>query len=244
MRIKARLVNWVTLPPFNNSFVTIPGKAGVLDFGGSASEKILTVRCNVFQKYKFSSLVAVLDNLAEWLNPDNKLKRLVFDDVPDRYFTARLNGAVDCERLVLSAGAFDLTFVCPDPFAYALADEAFIIVAEGENTVTRLVGNTYSTPIYFIKGVIPQGASYISIETNGEQMRIIGSLALGETLIIDSALVTAKVVDSSGETLRNGLSLLQDLNFPILKKGDNAINISATGAEFTELKILAMSRWG
>ncbi|GHU38162.1 hypothetical protein FACS1894105_11640 [Clostridia bacterium] len=244
MGINARLTNWTALPPLRNSFISIPGKSGVLDFGESASERIIAVRCNIFPKYKFSALVDVLDNLAEWLNPDNRLKRLVFDDVPDRYFTARLQDAVDCERLILSAGAFDLKFVCPDPFAYALTDETYTIAAIGETTITRLAGNADSMPVYFIKGVIPQGAaSYVGITTNGEEIRVIGSLALGETLIVDSGLLTSKVVDSNGVTLRNGLPLLQDLNFPVLKKGDNEINISVTGAEFIELKIQAMSRW-
>jgi phage-related protein len=65
------------------------------------------------------------------------LKQLVLDDVPDSYFTARLQDAVDCERLILAAGAFDLKFVCPHPFAYALTDESFNLTATGANTVTR-----------------------------------------------------------------------------------------------------------
>jgi hypothetical protein len=43
--------------------------------------------------------------------------------------------------------------------------------------------------------------------------------------------------------LRNGLPSLQDLNFPILRKGVNHIEIAAENATFTELKIQAKSRW-
>jgi predicted phage tail component-like protein len=242
--IKARLTNWQASPPLRNSFVTIPGKAGVADFGADISEKTITVRCNVWPRYGFSNLVSVLDELAEWLDPDKGLRQLVLDDVPDRYFTARLQDAVDCERLILSAGAFDLKFVCPDPFAYALADEGFTLTAAGENVVTRVKGNTGSLPVYHLKAIIPAGnASYISLTTNDDELRVVGALADGETLVIDSGLVTAKVVDGTGETLRNGLPLLSELNFPMLRKGANTANIAAVGSAFTELQIQAKSRW-
>lgn len=59
------------------------------------------------------------------VDPVGGLKQLVLDDVPDRYFMARLNAAVECERLLRSSGSFDLTFFCPDPFGYAIEDETF-----------------------------------------------------------------------------------------------------------------------
>ncbi len=244
MSIKARLVNWTAIPGLRNSFVQIPGKAGVADFGSSGAERTITVKCNVYPQLAFSNLVGVLDGIAEWLNPDNGLKQLVLDDVPDRYFTARLTDAVDCERLVLSSGAFDLKFVCPDPYGYAMTDETYTLTATGGNTVTRAQGNTDSLPVYLLKAVIPAGSgTYVSIFTNNEELQVVGALNAGETLVIDSNLVTAKVMDASGETLRNGLPLLYELNFPVLRKGANVITVNAVSATFTELKIQAKSRW-
>jgi len=244
MKIKARLTNWQASPALRNSFVAVPGKPGVADFGSSIAEKIITVRCNIYPQRSFAGLVSALDDMAEWLNPEHGLRQLVLDDVPDRYFTARLTEAVDCNRLILSAGAFDLKFVCPDPFAYALTDESYTLTAAGANTVTRSKGNTDSEPVYLLKGTISSGAAtYISLRTNNEELRVTGPLASGETLVIDSGKLTAKVVDAQGETLRNGLPCLQELNFPVLRKGANTVTIAATGATFTELRIQAMSRW-
>lgn len=244
MNIKARLTSWQASPQLRNSFVTVPGKPGVADFGSDIAERVITVRCNVYPRFVFSNLVGVLDDLAEWLNPDNGLKQLVLDDVPDRYFTARLQTEVDCERLILAAGAFDLKFVCPDPFAYALTDESFDLTATGANTVSRTKGNTDSLPVYLLKAVIPSGAAnYVTVQTNNDELKVVGDLASGETLVIDSGLMTAKVVDASGETLRNGLPLLHELNFPILRKGANTVAITAAGSTFTELQIQAKSRW-
>lgn len=244
MGIKARMTSWQASPPLRNSFVHIPGKPGVADFGSDSAERVITVRCNIAPKHNLALLVGVLDGLAEWLDPDKGLKQLVLDDVPDRYFTARLQTEVNCERLIRSAGAFDLKFVCPDPHAYALTDEGFTLTQTGASTITRVKGNTDSLPVYLLKGTIPSSsATYISLKTNDDELRIVGALASGETLIIDSGLVTAKVVNAQGETLRNGLPLLQELNFPILRKGANTVTITAVGATFTELQIQAKSRW-
>lgn len=244
MRVKARLSMWQALPSLRNSFVTIPGRPGVADFGSDSTEKVITVHCNLGPHRNFPALVAHLDEVADWLNPDYGLKQLLMDDAPDRFFTARLNDAVDCERLIRSAGAFELKFVCPDPHAYALTDETFTISAAGTHEVRRVKGNTDSEPVYLLKGVIAASStSYITIQTNGEVLRIIGPLAAGETLIIDTGKVTAKVVNAQNEVLRNGLPLMEELRFPVLMKGINTIKVATSGATFTELKIQAMSRW-
>lgn len=244
MGIRARLTNWQMSPSLRNSFVTVPGKPGVADFGCDSAERNIIVRCGVYPRRSFAELVAALDGVAEWLDPTHGLGELILDDVPDRFFMARLSEAVDCERLLRTAGAFDLKFVCPDPHAYAMIDEMFTFTAAGSHAVNRQKGSAASEPVYALKGVIPSGASsYISLVTNGAELRVVGALASGETLVIDSGLVTAKVVNAQGATLRNGLPCLQELNFPVLLKGANTVAISATGATFTELKIQAKSRW-
>lgn len=244
MKIRARLTSWQASPALRNFYETVPGKAGVEDFGCDSAERTVKVECSIFPQKNFPALVAVLDGMAEWLDPTKGQGQLILDDVPDRYFMARLSEAVDCERLLRSAGQFTLSFICPDPYAYALTDETYIFSETGTHMAVRHTGNMDSYPVYALKGVIPSGtSSYISIVTGGSELRVTGPLSAGETLLVDSALVTAKVVDSSGNTLRNGLPLLAELNFPVLGKGHNTINISAANSTFTELKIQAGSRW-
>lgn len=244
MKIRARLTSWQASPSLRNFYETVPGKAGVADFGCDSAERTVKVECSIFPQKNFPALVTVLDDMAEWLDPTKGQGQLILDDVPDRYFMARLSEAVDCERLLRSAGQFTLSFICPDPYAYALTDETYIFSETGTHMAVRHTGNTDSYPVYAVKGSIPSGrGSYVSITTNGEELRVTGPLSAGETLLVDSTLVTAKVVDSSGNTLRNGLSLLAELNFPVLGKGHNTINISAVNSTFTELKIQAGSRW-
>ena len=52
------------------------------------------------------------------------------------------------------------------------------------------------------------------------------------------------MVDSNTrETLRNGLSQLDELVFPELNPGGNEVLVSVSGAAFTELTIQGRSRW-
>ena len=141
MGIKARLTSWQVCGKMRNFTTTVPGKYGVADFGADFDYREITVHCNIYPKANFTALVSALDDIAAWLDPVQGLRQLIFDDVPDRYFMARLNDAVDCERLIRSAGSFDLKFFCPDPFGYAITDETFFITEEGTHTVNRAIKN-------------------------------------------------------------------------------------------------------
>ena len=93
--------------------------------------------------------------------------------------------------------------------------------------------------------MITAGASnYISITTNGSELKIVNAtLSEGETLVVDTDKMTAYVVDENGETLRNGLPYLQELNFPTLVVGDNTVTVEISNATLTELQIEAKNRW-
>lgn len=245
MGIKARLTGWQASPSVRSNTETVPGKAGVADFGADSGERYIDVSCNIYPQRTFASLVEVLDRVSAWLDPTAGTKQLVLDDVPNRYFSARLADTLDCERILRAAGAFTLRFICPDPFGYALVDETFVLTGTGAHEVVRQIGNTESEPVYLLKGAIPSGAaSYVSVTTGGEELRVVGPLAATEILVIDTGMVTAKVTDSAGNTLRNGLPCLQELNFPVLRRGINELDIAVAGdAAFTELRIQAKSRW-
>ncbi|AEF94463.1 phage putative tail component [Desulfotomaculum nigrificans CO-1-SRB] len=76
MKIRARLTKWQVSPALRNSFETVPGKAGIADFGCDISERNIIISCSVLPQRSFAELVSVLDNVAEWLNPENGLKQL------------------------------------------------------------------------------------------------------------------------------------------------------------------------
>lgn len=245
MGLKARLTSWQVCGGLRNFTTTVPGKYGVTDFGADFDYREISVSCNIFPQKDFSSLVKKLDGIAAWLDPTS-LHQLIFDEVPDRYFMARLNTKVDCERLIRSAGTFDLTFFCPDPFGYAVEDEVYTITQAGaQHPITRSKGNIESQPVYAVQGESsPDTGSNICVSVNGTDIRILNAVLLaGETLIIDAGKMTAWVEDSGGRTIRNALPYLKDINFPTLKPGGNNVFVSAENAVFTSLEIRAKSRW-
>lgn len=170
---------------------------------------------------------------------------LKLDTEPGRVYYARLQEGVTFERVVRLAAAFDLTFFCPDPFGYAAEDEVFTITEAGSHTVRRRLGNLYSNPVYRLKGVLTSGAGrYISIATNGVELKIANAvLSASEILVVDTAKMTAWVEDAEGNTLRNALPYISELNFPTLDAGLNTVEVAVSSATFTELEIQAKSRW-
>ncbi|HDA9681979.1 TPA: phage tail family protein [Listeria innocua] len=245
MGLKARLTSWQVCGGMRNFTTTVPGKYGVTDFGADFDYREINLACNIYPKHSFSALVTTLDNISTWLDPMQGLRQLVFDDVPDRYFMARLNEKVDCERLIRFSGSFNLKFFCPDPFAYAITDENYLIESEGSHTILRQTGNVESNPIYCLKGVIASGPNnYISILTNNLEMKIVNAvLSLGEVLVLDTEKMTAYVEDENGITLRNALPYLEEIDFPKMSVGSNTIIVISNNAVFTELEIKARSRW-
>ena len=245
MGVRARLTSWQVTGGLRNYTTTVPGKYGVADFGADFDAREINVECSIFPKASFSDLILALDDIALWLDPTDGLGELILDDVPDRYFMARIDEKVDCERLLRSAGKFSLKFFCPDPFGYAINDETFTIDAVGTHEIRREKGNVDSNPIYKIQGVLePSASNYISIVTNGQELKIVNAtLSEGEILVVDTDKLTAYVEDADGIIIRNGLPYLQELNFPSLYVGHNSISISVNNGTFTRLDIQAKSRW-
>ena len=245
MGIRARLTDWRFIPAVSNYTVQIPGKEGMADFGASKTSRRISVKCGVNPTGSMTGLIQALDNLAAWLDPTNGTAQLVLDELPDRYFLARLDSDVSCQRLIRCAGSFDLDFFCPDPYGYAVADENFTLTNTGAHTILRTKGNAVSLPEYRLMGEVINNSSarWFRITTNGAALTVSGRLAANEVLVIDTANMTAKVEDTDGVLVKNGLPYLSSLNLPELTVGSNTVLIEAEGCAFSSLTIQSKSRW-
>ncbi|MFR1479682.1 MAG: distal tail protein Dit [Hydrogeniiclostridium mannosilyticum] len=241
MNIKAHLTGWQMVPSLRSNTETVPGKAGLADFGADSGERYIDVACNVYPQKTFSDMVAVLDQVAAWLDPTAGTKQLVLDDVPDRYFMARLSDTVDCERLLRAAGSFNLRFLCADPYGYALDDETFTLSQAGEHEVEREIGNTDSEPVYSLQGTISFGA--VVLTTNGENCEWLARWLRGSAGNRHRH-GNGQSDGQRGQYPAKALPCLEELNFPVLRRGVNEVEIAVEGgAVFTELHIQAKSRW-
>lgn len=245
MGIATRMTTENRVPELRNNTITMAGRDGLLDLGASLADRIIPISCFIPPRRTQAALLQCKDEIVEWLSPDKGLCELALDTEPGRVYYARLQSGVVFEKVVRLSATFDLTFFCPDPFGYAERDEEFAITTVGAHTVMRMLGNLRSEPVYHLKGVITSGANnYISITTNGVELKISNAtLAASETLVVDTAKMTAWVEDSGGNTLRNALPYIAELNFPTLDVGSNTVTVAVSNATFTELKIQARSRW-
>lgn len=245
MGILTRMTTENRVPELRNQTIEIAGKNGLLDLGCSLSERVIEISCFIPPKKTWEDFLECKDSIVSWLNPEKGLCALTLDTEPGRVYYARLQSGVSFEKSVRRTAAFNLTFFCPDPFGYAVEDEIFEITGTGTSTVTRVLGNAESEPLYEIRGVIGSGStSYISITTNGEELKIAGaSLTAEEVFVVDAGKMTAYVMDEDGNVLRNGLPYIDELNFPSLEAEDNSVTVESSNATFTSLTIQAKSRW-
>lgn len=245
MGIASRMAEEKRVPELKNHTIQVAGRDGVLDLGSSLSERVIGISCFIPPKRTMAGLLKCKDDIVSWLSPDKGVCALMLDTEPGRVYYARLQEGVTFERVVRLAATFDLTFFCPDPYGYAAEDEVFSITAQGNHVVNRTLGNLYSNPVYRLKGILASGAGrYISIITNGVELRIANAvLSASETLVVDTAKMTAWVEDADGNTLRNALPYISELNFPTLDAGLNTVEVAVSNATFTELEIQAKSRW-
>lgn len=245
MGIASRMTKENRVPELKNRTIQMAGRDGLVDLGASLSERGIEISCFIPPKRTMAELLQCKDDIVSWLSPDKGVCELMLDTEPGRVYYARLQSGVTFERVVRLAATFDLAFFCPDPFGYAAEDEVFTITAEGSHVVNRTLGNLHSNPVYWLKGVLASGAGRsISITTNGVELKIANATLSGnETLVVDTAKMTAWVEDADGNTLRNALPYIGELNFPTLDAGLNMVEVEAEGATFTELEIQAKSRW-
>jgi predicted phage tail component-like protein len=214
------------MPDFTNNTVTVPGREGVFDFGETIGERKIEISCFIPPGRSDEEFLARKDEIIAWLNPDNGLKDLILDKEPGRVYRARLEGGFSFDKAVRNSCTFDLTFLCPDPYAYAEADETYEFTEPGTFTVSRSLGNADSLPVYSLTAELTKETKAV-ITTNGNALEISGRLTKDEILVIDSSLMTAMVTDQDGNTLRNGLPLVNSLDFPELKAGENTLAVDA-----------------
>lgn len=175
-------------------------------------------------------------DIADKLDTDEPAK-LVFHDEPDKYQMAILSDTSDLEQLG-RYGVCTISFYCPNPYAYAISDD-IIEFTENTKEFTRK-GTAHSYPTIEITGTNSEGS--ITIQSDHQKMTFNGVLNQGETLIIDSELLTAKIQGASDT--RSAIMNLDNLDFVVLHKGTNTISvIPQNGATVTNTKIICNSRW-
>lgn len=227
------------MPTINSKNLQIPDRNGAFYQGYQYDPLEIPVDL-WFKGTDLASLQAVRRDLAQWLNPDQGVADLIFDDEPDKKYQAVLKDKSKLDQVIrFSQGS--ITFLAPDPYAYAVNDDVFTYSAPGSYNFSRK-GTANSNPLMEIQGTSTSSDS-IQINLNDNTITFTGDLQTGETFTLDSDLLTAKVKKTDGSIV-SAVNDIDQLDFPIAIPGVNQLTVTTTGsATVKSIKISCRSRW-
>lgn len=227
------------LPAVQSKTVTFPSAHGAHYFGSNFDPLEITVEV-VFSEVSLNRLQIAKRNIAAWLSPVQGITDLILDDEPDKKYRAVVSGETSLEQ-ILAIGRGEITFLAPDPFAYAVDDEEFTYTARGTFNFLRL-GTAESFPLISVTGNMAADA-VLRVTLNGTAVAFTGELAENQELLIDCALKTASILENGSES-RSAINQLDDLRFPIAVPGNNELIISSSGeVRINKITISPRSRW-
>lgn len=115
------------LPDIESRTSQTASKHGLHYFGYRFNERRIRVRIALYGS-SLSNFRSQLRDLAGWLNPHDGPGVLILDDEPDKKYYAVITDNTDFEGLFIKRVA-EIEFLCPDPFAYAIAETSATITA-------------------------------------------------------------------------------------------------------------------
>ena len=186
-----------------------------------------------------------LDFLNKALDSDKALPLRFTARYPDRYWLALLEGESPLNQRN-TGGAFELTFIAPDPLAYALdvTETVYTITQSPQEIFHEGGGSGVASPSIYIENFSETNVTSVGLEFEevGAVLTWGGTLAQGDILWVDTERMLVKVSTDGGVTWAASMTGLGDLHvFPSLSPDMNTINV--TGVETGELKLEYRKRY-
>lgn len=226
------------LPPVTAQTLKIPGRHGVryMNFHYEPVEIDVDI---AFDGMNLQTLQEQRREIADWLSPEEGVLPLIFDDEPHLQYGALIKDETTLEQVV-RLGRGTVTFLAPDPFAYVIPDDVFTYSSDGSYDFKRS-GTADSLPLIEIEGLC-SGTDTIEIALNDRFLVFSGELENGETLILDSEWLTAKIEKADG-SVASAMNHISSLDFPVASPGDNHLSVSPGGsAAVSWIKLTCRSR--
>lgn len=111
-----RLLRYTVNSPDLREYEDEPaGLAGVIDYGTELGKREIEVTVDIDPDD--TAFKRRQSEILTWLKPTTAAGILVFDDVPDRFFYAKMTGRLSPEQIG-TYGEIRLSFKCTDPYAY------------------------------------------------------------------------------------------------------------------------------
>jgi len=214
------------LPGTRDNALEIAGLDGALDFGRELQPRNIRAQF-LIRRDTPAELFQYARAVAAWLNV-REPKQFIYDHEPDKFYLVRPQGGVSFDRILVTGGLCDVTFVAHDPYAYAVTPK----------TVTSFPATNSGTlpcPVV-IEATMKEAASSLTLALDtGESIELNRELEEGDTVIIDTNARYAAV---------NGVDARGDVTFEstwfMLPRGEFALSADP---ESTEIKITFRERW-
>lgn len=160
--LKIKKISHSILPPQTIYTLSIPARHGEYYTGRKYGPRVITVDYRIDAPSRETMYVCV-DLLAWWLKQDGPAP-LILSDAPDRLYYAIVQDNTDYEQLLMY-GHGQLTFLCPDPFAYSTiektiapdANGVFLFDNQGTTETFPVFKVTFQNPATFVSFTSPDG---------------------------------------------------------------------------------------
>lgn len=161
------------MPPVRTVHMEVGDRAW--DYRAHLSPRVIEVDV-VITGASRADLETKLDGLSRLLNPSLGLKELVLNWPGDRFFNAKVSAPIAYEWRSSKAVTGSLSFVCPDPLAYALVEtqNTYALDVDPKMVYETPGGTARVLPVYRLT----PGADL------GEREVTLKNLDTGETLVI------------------------------------------------------------
>jgi len=226
--------------------VSIPGRDGQVWYRSVQQPREFTVSLVVKARDR-DGLRELWDQVTEWL--DSGPARLIFDELPDRYWVARLSKGLNAKSAGISyVTQEEVGFIADDPHPYAVVDDTVTVTAPGGFEGRRHFGNAPSYPTITVAAVLSAG-QVLTVTLDGKAVSVAGPLSASERLVVDCKDMRFLVTDAAGQTLRlataqiNGLAdLVSDLPTVPPRRAWNG-DVTLSGGSLSWLRVDCNSRW-
>ncbi len=121
------------------------GRPGALDYGTELGKRAIDITIDIVTNDTPFKLRQ--SQIYNWLKPTLPAGVLIFDEIPDRFFYAKLSSKLSAEQII-KYGIFEFTMKCTDPFAYGPERiMESVITADGTNYDIVSAGTESTPPI-------------------------------------------------------------------------------------------------
>ena len=194
------------LPSTRDSTEEITGRHGEMDFGTELNARMLELHVATDEGYAPLDKAKLKRLFAMYLDPTKGAKTLIFSDDIEKSYIVKYSGKIDLTNHP-SWFEFVLPFKMNDPLIIGSFENMLVGSGKLENKGTFETGL-----IVEIKGPITNP----SLNIGGEVVAYTGTIANGNTLVIDTDLEIAKIGNSNAVDGYNG-------NFPLLYPGETNV---------------------